>query len=387
MASGCIVVYPGKRGDVFRMKFTDADGKQRMETLGPAKIGGRTVLTQRRAEKALQARLADIETARWRPPSPVKFAGFAESWLADNETRRQWKPPTVYAYGHVVKRLVDHFGSWRLSEIEPADIDEYITKKTAKGYSPSTVNRDVTVLGDILKSAVKKKLIVSNPAADADRPKYRQKKWRILKPVEVALVSRSFTDEQARVVFLVLVICGLRRFELQGLRWRDVDLVENVLRVVVSKSEDGERSIAIPPMLAEELWQHRRRTHYQGADELVFCNPTSGEKYTAERFAPLFRAALKTAGITDYFRPFHDLRHTALTNDAAAGSTPVVLMTKAGHASMTTTKKYIHLAGTVFRDEAERLEQRYGFAVSTESSTERDDAAVSPVRETASQGA
>jgi hypothetical protein len=64
-----------------------------------------------------------------------------------------------------------------------------------------------------------------------------------------------------------------------------------------------------------------------------------------------------------------------------------VLMTKAGHASMTTTKKYIHLAGTVFRDEAERLEQRYGFAVSTESSTERDDAAVSPVRETASQGA
>ncbi len=64
------------------------------------------------------------------------------------------------------------------------------------------------------------------------------------------------------------------------------------------------------------------------------------------------------SGRGGYVRPFHDLRHTAITNDAAAGSSPIAVMSKAGHASMSTTKRYLHLAGVVFRDEAEALERR-----------------------------
>ena len=56
--------------------------------------------------------------------------------------------------------------------------------------------------------------------------------------------------------------------------------------------------------------------------------------------------------------PFHDLRHTAITHDAASGSSAIAVMAKAGHANMATTRRYLHLAGTVFRDEAERLEER-----------------------------
>ena len=54
-------------------------------------------------------------------------------------------------------------------------------------------------------------------------------------------------------MLLTLVLTGLRRSELQRLCWRDVDLVENVLRVRDSKSEDGIRSIALAPTLAEAL--------------------------------------------------------------------------------------------------------------------------------------
>jgi integrase len=57
-------------------------------------------------------------------------------------------------------------------------------------------------------------------------------------------------------------------------------------------------------------------------------------------------------------RPFHDLRHSSLRNEAAAGSNPIALMTKAGHSSMQTTRIYLRLAGQVFRDEADALEQR-----------------------------
>ncbi len=84
-----------------------------------------------------------------------------------------------------------------------------------------------------------------------------------------------------------------------------------------------------------------------------------GGAYSAPRWVRL-RAALQAAGIEGYVRPFHDLRHSALTHEAAAGSHPIALMTKAGHGLMNTTQHYLHLAGVVFPDEAEALERRLG---------------------------
>jgi Phage integrase family len=91
--------------------------------------------------------------------------------------------------------------------------------------------------------------------------------------------------------------------------------------------------------------------------------------YRAERFQEALTAALEAAGVDKRPRPFHDLRHTAITNDAAAGSSPAAVMAKAGHRSMATTKRYLHLAGVVFRDEADALERRL-LGLSTEPSTD-----------------
>ena len=57
-------------------------------------------------------------------------------------------------------------------------------------------------------------------------------------------------------------------------------------------------------------------------------------------------------------RPFHDLRHSSLTDGAAAGEQPIALMARAGHSSMATTKGYLHLAGVVFREEADAHKRR-----------------------------
>jgi integrase/recombinase XerD len=159
-------------------------------------------------------------------------------------------------------------------------------------------------------------------------------------------------------MFLLLMLTGIRRFELRALRWRDVSLVENVLRVVESKSEEGERTIALSPILADALADHYRRTTYKGDGDLVFCHPERGTRISEKWFADELRTALTAAGISDYVRPFHDLRHSSLTNGAAAGEQPIALMARAGHRSMSTTKGYLHLAGVVFRDEADALERR-----------------------------
>jgi integrase len=142
-----------------------------------------------------------------------------------------------------------------------------------------------------------------------------------------------------------------------------------VLRVRESKSEEGERTVALSPALAEALWQHRRRSAFQGEDELVFCHPERGSKIDHEWYAAEFRTALIAAGITDYVRPFHDARHASLINGAAGGEQPIALMARAGHRNMATTNQDLHLAGVVFRDEAAALERRL-LGTAVESSTD-----------------
>jgi integrase len=354
MPSGaCVLRYEGARGVVWRVKYRDADGKQVMETLGAEREGW----NRKKAEAELRERLVKVERRAWRRPRPFTFSEYVDLWFAEGEVRRSWRPRTVIQYRSIAKRLKDHFGPYPLASIRPRHVAEYVAKQ-AKTYDAATVSRDLSLLHDVFKTAKREELVESNPVEGAEHPKLGRRNWRILEPVEVARVLKAFTNEQAQTIFLTLVLTGIRRGELQALRWRDVDLVENVLRVRDSKTEQGVRSIALSPALAETLWQHRRSSTFNGDDERVFCHPERGTVYREHVFAEEFRAALKTAGITDYVRPFHDLRHTSLTNEAASGSTPIALMAKAGHTDMRVTRRYLHLAGIVFHDEAEALEKR-----------------------------
>lgn len=111
-------------------------------------------------------------------------------------------------------------------------------------------------------------------------------------------------------------------------------------------------------MLADALAARYATTTFKADDAYVFAHPGKGTPLCDVWYAAQFRKALEAAGITDYVRPFHDARHGALTNLAAAGVSPMAIMGIAGHRSMATTRQYVHLAGVVFRDEASLLEQR-----------------------------
>ena len=123
-------------------------------------------------------------------------------------------------------------------------------------------------------------------------------------------------------------------------------------------SQAGARTIALGPKLAEELWQHRRRTAFAGDDERVFCHPTKGSPIDPNTYSATLKLALAKAGVSRTMRPFHDGRHTSITNSAAAGLSPAALMSRAGHSNFKTTQLYIDLAGETFRAEAGLLEQR-----------------------------
>jgi integrase len=123
------------------------------------------------------------------------------------------------------------------------------------------------------------------------------------------------------------------------------------------KSEKAERTIAIG-RLAGELFEHRGRSAFQGDDERVFCHLVTGGPLDQARYAVTLRKALEQAKIERPMRPFHDSRHTSITNAAAAGVSPAALMARAGHSDFKTTQGYIDLAGETFREEAELADAR-----------------------------
>jgi integrase len=128
--------------------------------------------------------------------------------------------------------------------------------------------------------------------------------------------------------------------------------------------------MARPTLLSDERRERIERA-CKGADERIFCHPERGTIYNADAFKEKLDAALSAAEVEGRVRPFHDLRHTAITHDAASGSSAIAVMAKAGHRNMATARTYLHLAGTVFREEAERPEERLLGAVEpVESSTD-----------------
>ena len=344
--------YDGKRGTVWRIQFVDAAGVQVQETIGAERDG----ITEKHAEAELRERLVRVERKAYRRPKPLTFGEWSATWLEEANTRRSWKPSTVLVMRNAVKHLKDEFGTVRLDGIRPRDVAAYV-KTALDTFSAQTVNLHLGVLHDIYNAAVGQELVQVNPVIGVERPRVQRKRWRILEPGEVPRVAKAFSDERARRVFLCFMLTGLRRSELVALRWQHVNLVERTLRVVESKSQEGERLIALAGPLVDELMTHYAGTAFRSDDDYVFAHPTRGSRADMDWFRGHLDKALTAAGVDGHVR-VHDLRHAALTNLAATGASPIAVMATAGHRSMQTTQQYVHLAGVVFRDDADALSRR-----------------------------
>jgi integrase len=349
--TGTVIEYRQKNGDTsYRIQFVDAGGKQVKETVGRASEGW----NRSKVEKHLRERVSAVEQKGWKKPKPLTFAEYADRWLTGNEKPRGWTPATVRAYRLAVDRLKERFGRMKLGDIRRPDINEF-SSQLLESLSARSVNLTLTVLHMILESAELEELIDSNPARKINRPKNPRYKPRVLTMEEARRVEKAFTDPQCRFAFLVFELLGIRFKELRGLRWRDIEFNEKRLRIEDSKTPEGERWLAIPTPLVNEFAEHFKRTHYKTESDFVFGHPLLGSRWHEHYYRDAMHAALKEAGITDRFRPAHDLRVTSLTSGVLANEHPARIMQRAGHKNYETTKGYISLAGQVSHEDAERI--------------------------------
>jgi integrase-like protein len=125
---GSVIRYEGARSATWRIKFRDATGRQVMETLGREADGW----TEKKAQRALGARLAEVDRLRWRQPDKLTFAAFAERFEEEALPAHGLKPTTVEDYATMLRaHLVPFFGALELGEIEAEHVDRYIASKTA----------------------------------------------------------------------------------------------------------------------------------------------------------------------------------------------------------------------------------------------------------------
>jgi integrase len=371
--------YQGQRGIVWRIRYRDATGRRILETLGKEPTWNR-----KRAEQELRRRLVDVEREGYTAPERITLAEFCERWLADYLPGRGLKPTTIAGYTQMLdKHLLPALGHHTLQELErrPELVDRYVTQKIRQGYSPKTVTNQLLCLQVILKRAVRWRLITRNPVADCERPRLEQPALNILSQVEIARLQSAYREleaeagEDARVWWQIartITFIGLgtamRRGELLALRWRDVQLLEGRLQVrealvngrfTTPKSRSGRRRIELGPRTLALLQGHWQETVFQGDDELVFGHPGLGTPLDPSKLTRLYmRPALKRAGVTKPFRPFHDLRHTSLTHEAAAGNPMAYIQSKAGHSHGQITERYIHAAQVRFPGAAANGENR-----------------------------
>ena len=376
---GRIWRYEGKRGVRWRIRYQDAAGKRVLETLGREPAWNR-----KRAEAELRRRLVDVEREGYRKPEKLTFAAFAERWLNDYLPGRGLKLTTEEGYRQTIgKHLLPYFGRYELQALaqQPELVDRYVSLKIGQGYAPKTVVDHLLCLQVMLKRALRWRLIERNPVTDCERPRLEQAELNVLSEVEIArlwsaygaLEAEAKRDEElwwrlARTLTFLALGTAMRRGELLGLRWRDVQLLEGRLtvrealvrgRFTTPKSRAGRRLLELGPRTRELLAEHWRESAYQGDEELVFCHPLKGTPLDPARLARCYlRPALKRAGIDKPFRPFHDLRHTALTHEAAAGNPMAYVQLKAGHSQGAITERYIHAAQIVFPGAAARAEGR-----------------------------
>jgi integrase len=246
-------------------------------------------------------------------------------------------------------------GRIRVKNLTPTHVRGLHREKLDAGLAPATVRKIHSTLHKALSQAVSDGLIPRNAAA-IKAPRPDPEELHPLSADEASALLKAARGERFEALYMLAITTGLRRGELLGLRWRDVDLEYGVLRVGralvreggryrlgATKTKRGHRSIRLTSQAVSALGAHRKRQLeerirlaglYEDQD-LIFATqkgtPLNPENLVKRSFKPL----LKWTGLPEI--RFHDLRHTCATLLLGRGVHPKLVQELLGHATIAMT--------------------------------------------------
>ena len=261
------------------------------------------------------------------------------------EVARKWwdleveklAPGTVRGYAKATERAEDFFGEMPIKDITTALVTKYLFSLARQGMAKKTVKNHKIVLSRVFHFALVECMISSNPATAAELPKNLAERRRTAAQPEEERRIREYKGDWLMPLFALLT--GMRKGELIGLKWGDIDLEANLIHVRRSvwygggahekspKTEAGVRSIPILSELrphVEQASKHNPNHYVFGTDKPL---PEKAYRYRLERFQ-------KETGTTS---TLHQLRKSFATMAVGADVPPDVLRSIIGHKDISTT--------------------------------------------------
>jgi integrase len=311
--------------------------------------------TKAQAERAETQIRQDAYEDKYEKAAAPSFESFVkEEYLPWSKlNKRSWRSDV----GHV-EVLIREFGEMNLNEITPVLIERFKRERRAsvtrrgKDRAPASVNRELEVLSRIFTLAIEQEVVATNPCRKVKKLLMDNVRTRYLSVEEEEKLMESLTGRLShlRPIIIVAIDAGLRRRELLSLEVEQVDFNLDVINVKRTKSGKG-RTVPMTPRVRETL----KSLCEDGDGKYVFANSETGKAITDVKHS--FTSAVRAAGIEDF--TFHDLRHTFGTRLAASGADVVKIRELMGHASITTTMRYMHASDSGKRDAIARMAASY----------------------------
>ena len=328
------------------------------------------------ADKVAQARVnlgmgVDISDA-------TTFRQYAETWRKAYKVGKIRENSLATLDTNLYTHVIPFFGDRKLRDIKPLDIQLFLG--SISQYSKSTQDKCFQIVRGILRSAAENGLLLRSPVTSNDKTGgATAEEEEPLTPAQCRALLAATYGTRAYLFCLLALTCGLRRSEILGLMWEDIDLEAGTLTVCHTKtfagqdndapvledtkSDAGRRTITLPAITVAALMEERQRntspyvlcmkngksltrSSYRGLWAIVENRTAAGGRKIGDRKATC-KGGTATVSLDFTCHP-HQLRHTCITNWFEQGLDLKQVQYLAGHSTPTMTLKvYTHYRKTV----------------------------------------
>lgn len=280
------------------------------------------------AEKFLTEKLRELDTGTLIDSKNINIRQYFNYWY-EQHCLTKLSPTTYESYRRNLDNyILKELGYIRLEDLQPMHLQAFYTKCSKKGLSNKTILYFHRIIHCALNQAMKWQFITRNVANFVDTPKPKKYNAKFLNDKEIAELINAITNTELYIPVIIAIATGMRRGEILGLTWENVDLENGFIKVTQAlyptkdgliilppKTENSIRNISIPLTLIDILKDYKEKQDIikerLGKDYIygdLVCCTIDGNAINPTTLNHKFHSLLKENELP--LIRFHDLRHS-----------------------------------------------------------------------------